>query len=299
MEAIVHENTSTFFAKVLGFSSMNPRARAVAGSSPGTACMIMLAPSGRGIDISNSATIDAPNCGVLVNSSSTDAIFTKNSAKITSPSVGTSGEWDQNNSSSIVPNGVVPHIPPTSDPLATRTPPSAAGSCITNGAAGTPYDLNSGAATIGPGTYCGFTLGHDAELTLLGGEYVVTGTITLNQGAKIFGTSGVLLYKTGGIISVSQHSEIWLTAKTTGPWAGIAYWQAHNSDINLNQSVDLHISGILYAPSALIRIRNSATIGGTCTVIVAFRLDSDNSSNMDNNCSMFGGNPLKTISLAE
>jgi Flp pilus assembly protein TadG len=82
IEAVVSTPNPTYFMRVggvlglTGLSSVTVAARAVAGlPTYGDACIWLMATSGTGLYMKGSATINAPNCGIYVNSTSSDAFY--------------------------------------------------------------------------------------------------------------------------------------------------------------------------------------------------------------------------------
>ncbi len=75
VEVIVSQPTNTLFMQYFGTNSVDVAARAVAGMpTAGTACMWLMASSGTALDLQGAYDIQAPSCGIYVNSTSTDAI---------------------------------------------------------------------------------------------------------------------------------------------------------------------------------------------------------------------------------
>src|SRR5579862_1325856 len=73
-EVIVTKNISTSFMGILGFPTMSISARSVGGTGPGTGCVFVLDPSAnKALTVSGSGLLQT-SCGVLVNSSNSDAM---------------------------------------------------------------------------------------------------------------------------------------------------------------------------------------------------------------------------------
>src|ERR1700733_5544219 len=94
VEVIVSQIQPTFFMKFFGISSMTPTVRAVAqngGSAFG--CVYILAPTGSAtMELQGSFDVSTPNCGVIVDSSDSDALdFTGGAGTLTAGSVGVVG----------------------------------------------------------------------------------------------------------------------------------------------------------------------------------------------------------------
>ena len=85
-EVILTENAPTYFMGYLGFSNMNVKARAVAGTPNGNqqACMYILDPTGNlgngakadsTVWLQGSFQVNAPNCGISVNGTASDTMY--------------------------------------------------------------------------------------------------------------------------------------------------------------------------------------------------------------------------------
>jgi hypothetical protein len=69
--------------KLFRVSSMTVSARAVGGLGPASACIYALDTSGTDIGMSSSSNLSMPNCGIVVNSASNNAISLSETATIT------------------------------------------------------------------------------------------------------------------------------------------------------------------------------------------------------------------------
>ncbi len=302
VEVILQESTSTFFAKVLGFSSMSPRARAVAGASFGTTCMITLGTSGLGLDISNNANLNGPECAIAVNSASSPAVTVGNNGHVNVESVSITGSYSVGNNGSISPTPETA-TPPASDPLSGLAAPSVSSPCTTNGSPGTPYSLgNNASGSVGPGTYCGFNLANNATLTLTPGNYVISGGISIGNNSKVNGTGGVMIYNLSGILQLNNNSQLNIVAPTTGTWAGVGFFQpaSNTQTINITNNGIYNVTGITYAPNGAFRVSNNGNMTGACSIIVALSVAlANNAGTLASDCSTFGGNPLRSVAIAE
>jgi hypothetical protein len=129
------------------------------------------------------------------------------------------------------------------------------------------------ALTIDPGIYSQISGSLNGKLTLNPGVYVVLGGgFTAKDNAIINGT-GVVIYNAGsdyngvgnplGAITLSDNAHLNLTAPTSGPYAGIALFQARDNaqPITLRGNAIEGLSGgILYAPAALVSLGDNAQL---------------------------------------
>src|SRR5438552_3094845 len=130
VEVILSEPTSTFFGAVLGWSSLTPTARAVAGTSPGTDCIVTTGPGpntgpgGAAVAFSvGNATLNMSSCGLAVDG---NLDGTNSNATINASSVDASGSCLE--SCSHISNLHTGSLT-TSNPLSGMTAPTNPGGC--------------------------------------------------------------------------------------------------------------------------------------------------------------------------
>lgn len=299
VEVILSKTTPTMFASLMGFSSLTPAARAVAGVSGASGCVLSLASSGTGVSIGNNGEIEAQNCSVMANSNATGAINVSNNAHIdaTGGSVGTTGTCSIGNNGSVTP-ACRTAVPPANDPLA-GLPAPAAGTCATASVG------NNGSLTINPGTYCSISVSNNGRLTMNPGQYVLTGSggISLSNNSVLTG-SGVYIYNGGtGAISFSNNVTVTLSAQTSGTYAGVLIHQAttNTSPFEISNNGSFSLTGALYLPAASFSLSNNAITSANCSLVVAQRVSISNNGTLtpNNACTSFGGSPIRSVALAE
>ena len=255
VETIISQSRPTFFMKVLKISSVAVSARAVARSGKSTGCMWVMDPSANGaLTISGSASINS-SCGVMVNSSSSDALDLSGSGCITGGAeIDLVGNY-KNNSSCVlspVPNTGVATI---SDPFASVPAPNTGGGCDYNKLTVT------GTMTLNPGKYCGgITISGTANSAILNpGMYILAGGgLTVSGGAGIQG-NGVTFYNTNGQggggssyspIVVSGGSGTSLNAPTSGTYQGLLFFEDRSITSTAQNTIsggsNAQINGALY-----------------------------------------------------
>ncbi len=299
VEVILRENTSTFFASVLGFANLSPSARSVAGSASSIGCLVTLNSTGPGLTL-NGANVTANACDVMVNSEDSAAIDI--SGRIDARSTGVVGQI--HGSPANIHPAAITGIPHFSDPLAGIYTAPTGTSCTS----GTPLVVgNNDRVTVlsnGPPssglitTVCGITMNNGSTIDFDPGIYVIDGGIDLKNNNTINGAN-VTLYVKNGVIDIKNGLTMNIVAPTSGDYAGMAVWQDGNS-ISLKNGGHWNVVGITYVPDATgFHVDNGSDIGGDCTIFVVGKLDVAHNSTFDNTCVALGGNPLLTISLAE
>jgi len=309
VEAIVSKPEPTYFLSVLGVSSINVSARAVAtdGNSPN--CIYVTNPTASGAMSANGNATVQSGCGLLIDSSSASALSVVGNVTITAPSIGIVGGYSAGGNSSLTPtpkNGVIA----ASDPLAYLQAPTV-GSCAhtnfsltgSNGSTSSPYQLYAG-------TYCGgISVRGNSVLNFNAGTYVLAGGgMSINSNSTMTG-SGITFYNTTGLggygaISLSGNSQANFSAPTSGPLAGILFFQdpsipssAAGSTISGNSSSTF--DGTLYFPTTTVTFNGNSSANGYSIVVANQLTLSGNSSLGANYSSLTNGSPIKAAVLAE
>jgi Flp pilus assembly protein TadG len=282
VEVVVSQNQPTYFAGVLGISSVNIKTRAEAARSGGSNCMFALDPNGAGaITVGFLAALYSPKCGIVDESSSSSAL-TCLLGSITGSQIGVVGGylniWCPTSSPAPITGIAVPNPADPLDYLPTPPVPSCGtskNSPYNGSASALTLTGSSGAVTLYPGAYCGgITIGFGANVTFMPGTYVLTswngtktispGGLTMDLGATVTG-SGVTFYNygspsnsNGGGITFNFTSftsgGVNLTAPTSGTYSGILFFQdpqnISTSTIMGTSSWNTVLQGIYYFPSA-------------------------------------------------
>ena len=95
----ISQPKSTLFMRVANITSIPIGAVSVAGTVPNIACMIALDTGQQStFNVQGSATVNAPNCAIHINSSSKEALCSTGNATITSPFIGINGYQDKQGS---------------------------------------------------------------------------------------------------------------------------------------------------------------------------------------------------------
>ena len=307
VEVVVEHPAPTWFMSLFGKDSVDIKSRAVAGAGAnGKNCVYVLDPDmGAALDMQSSAKVDA-TCGIIVNSSDNDAVKMNSGASVKAASVSIAGGY-QLGGGSIDPTPVT-GVLPEPDPLAYLTPPSKIGCSVTN------YSANGVTETINPGVYCkGMKLVSGAHVYLNPGMYVIKGGgIDMQSGSILEGT-GVTFFITEdsgfsyGVISMQSGTAMKVKAPTTGPYAGILFYQdptagtpSKSHHFESDSTGDLE--GALYFPTQQVKIHSTAALSAEYTLVVCRALSMQSGSQVEiksDYSSLSGGSPIKRISLVE
>jgi hypothetical protein len=197
-----------------------------------------------------------------------------------------------------------------SDPLAYVQEPTVGSCAHTNfslngntGSSGSPYQLYAG-------TYCGgISVNGNSVLNFNAGTYVLAGGGMLINGNSTMTGTGVTFYNTTGTsgygaITLNGNSQANFSAPTSGPLAGILFFQDRSipstgaaSTINGNSSSTF--DGAIYFATTAVNFNGNSSANGY-SIVVANQLILNGNSNLGNNySSLTGGSPIKGAILAE
>jgi hypothetical protein len=198
------------------------------------------------------------------------------------------------------PNAISTGVSPISDPYAGVAIPSYSGCNQTS------YNLSGGASktlTAGSGAYVfcnGLNLSGGASLTLNPGVYVINGgSLNLSGGTTLNATGGVTIVLTSSTGSgyatanISGGATVNITAPTSGPTAGLAFFQDRNAPSTGTDSFSggatQAITGAIYFPDQAVNYSGGAATGGSnCTQLVAYTMSFSGGSSFNNNCAGAG-----------
>ena len=266
-EVIVSQPTPTFFMSVFGFKTVTIKARAVAGvPTNGLACMWIMGTSGGALDLQGAYNIQAPGCGIYVNSPSTTAfIDTGNGGMVNTSFLDVVGNSPPSHQTS--PTATTVNTAPRKDPWSGfdgATPTN--GLCTTTDSSTTSLTgtvsgpgLNNATCFTQPVTITNATLGSGTYMFENG--VTVSGTVAVNTGTlDIY--SGT--FNQG-------NANLSITAPTSGIYNGIAILQPASNTNQLqvqfgssNQTLD----GYIYAPGAQVYLQDNGG-GVVATGLVA------------------------------
>jgi Flp pilus assembly protein TadG len=290
-------------------------------------CILALATTGTGIVFGNSSSLDAPDCAVGANSTSTSAIGIQGDiGSITAVTLVTAG--------GITFNGdpVDPATPPSELILTSRSQIGAPSirdpyarilthAFLSSGIPATPaatHTWTDVTATITPGLYDGgMSFGANANVDLTPGVYYVkNGGFFVASGATVTcvtcrDADGVTIVLTtpdpsGGAIGnaqIQKGSTVTLQAPNSARFSGLLLVQdplagnGDGSDSAFEGGLGMSLTGLLYFPNAAVGFRGNPS--ATCTLLVARQVTIHSSSHLSTvGCSAAGLTNLPTVYTA-
>ena len=300
-------------------------AQAAAVQNSGEFCVLSLQNNSKtGIQATGSNSI-VMDCGMMTNSTATNAAAGQGSASVTATTLAASGGIQQSNNWDI--DSYQPYSPALDDPYADLAPDADDTSTCPNN----PPDLtinngNTGLVVTGGACYGSISVQSNRTLTLQDGTYFIHGGSVNIQGTlNLLNATLILSNKdltgttaTVGSLTMNASGQLNATAPTTGKWAGMAIYQdrravdtAPTGNITasspnvINGNSTNKVRGVIYFPNQQLTYNGTGTGTATCTQFVAKRLYWSGSSGLNNftsNCEAFGINaitaPLKVRLVA-
>jgi Flp pilus assembly protein TadG len=270
VEVIVSQPQPTLLMSVFEALVKNPpmrtmtvSARAVATALASPTGLFALNPTPPGITMSNGASLGLPGAGILVNAQGSGAVSGVAGTTIDAGTLGVVGTIADGGAIdlTLIPAPVT-GISFVNNPLSSSvTPPSFnLASCLPD-----PHIAGGSGQGFGPTTpdgiecFNGLTISTGATPNVFApGIYVINGnlTVTGSQGG-ITGT-GVTFYfpPGGGSYSDGGGHLVDLTAPTSGPYAGILFYQdpSNASPMNITSDATWNLNGVVYLPSGSLNL---------------------------------------------
>lgn len=285
--ATVSRPIPTIFMRAFGskFATQIVSATATAGgASSSPTCVCLEGGTGEDLNLSNNSKLNAQACGVVDNSSSSNAVGIVGSATLNALSLGTvSTTW--NNSSNINNNGSITSSTKIVQGITTKCSPAMPATPSYSGCVADPGG-SYGTHTWGPSNvngvacYQGLTVGANGSTdTLNPGTYVITsGTLHFESGSgghSNLGGNGVFFYLTGtaslvidnganvNLVAGGTTQSGGATAPTVGSYNGILLYQSASdtSAVSVQGGSTAYLNGSFYAPGANITLGNGSGTG--------------------------------------
>ncbi|MEO6580046.1 MAG: Tad domain-containing protein [Sphingomicrobium sp.] len=301
----------------LSFSSMfmsnapliRTSATAATVGNPGEFCVLSLQKNSKtGIQATGNATITM-DCGMMTNSTSTNAAAGQGSSNVTATSLAASGGIQQSSNWHV--NTYEPYSPALDDPYADLAPSDDEKSECTSHPHSAPADSKTSpgpvydASTMGyNGVYCvpSISVGSQRYMTLRNGVFIVDGgsvniqgKLTLTNATLVLTNKSSSSTATIGSLDMNSSGEMDATAPTTGKWAGMAIYQdrravdsaptgniTSSSPNKINGNSTNKVTGVIYFPNQQLTYEGNGTGTATCTQFVAKRIYWSGNSGINN-----------------
>jgi Flp pilus assembly protein TadG len=245
-----------------------------------TACVYALAPTGTGLEIDSNGSMDS-DCGIQVNSVSSNALLFSTGGKITSTSNCVVGGTVYDGGASASPP--VEHCAALADPLiAFPEPDHSSLDCdFTN-----KKIKGKKTVTVDPGVYCGgLNIADHAKVNFNPGVYVMRdGPFKTSSHVTLTG-SEVFFHFTGdnSYLFVDSHSTTDFSAPKSGPYKGILFYQDRNSTAGTSQLDSgnrSRLDGVVYFPNTDLHLDSNGDTLSEWTIWVAKTLKVDSKAKL-------------------
>lgn len=280
IEVVITQDQTRFLGGMLSaISAPTAMVRAVVAPNTGSMCIMALATSGTGLDVSTSSRINATDCNVYVNSLTDCAANLTTSSQLIAYDIvlGSKAACTSTGSSVRASNSVqVNVLPAAKDPYASRRIPQPVSKC---------KDIGSALPNPPPGTYCSLRVSSSQVVNLKDGLYVIDGGgIEATTSSRINATNVTLVATSSGAsyggIKLSSSAALNITPMTSGPTAGIAIWldPIGKSGIEVTTSAVLNATGAIYAPAS--NAVWSSSSNSPCMQLIAYSIKMTSSANL-------------------
>jgi Flp pilus assembly protein TadG len=313
VEVIVSQPQPTFFMRVSNVYAVPVSARAVASAvGSGSGCIYALAPSAPDAFDATGAIGLNSSCAIYINSSNSSALDTKGgSGTIKANYIGIVGECQGGCTPPVVVSDLssgqlpVTGIAPFTDPLSSVPTPAPASGCMNPNPPGGAYTA---------GKYCtGISISGSGSYTFAPGLYTLFGGLTVNGSPTLTSTGGVTFYLTGTPPAYSDYSGVTMngspivtfSAPTTGPQAGVLFFQDRSVPITGagstfgGNSAQVY-TGALYFPTTQITYKGTPSLSSMSTIMVGWKLEFRGDATLSNYTLLSGGGgPIPGSTLVE
>jgi hypothetical protein len=302
VEVIISQPQHLLLSSLFLGQALTIEARSVATGGSGSGCVLALDTANvTDESISGGAKLNLNNRSLYINSSSSQALNMSGGASVNAFSAYIVGNYTLSGGASLTTTkGTFTGVSPISDPYASVPIPSYSGCNQSNFnlSGGASLTLSAGSA---PYVFCnGINLSGGASLTLNSGVYVIDrGSLNISGGTTFDASGGVTIVLTSSTGSnyatanISGGANVTVTAPTTGPTAGLAFFQDRNAPSSGTDSfsggASQVITGAIYFPHQALNYSGGTSTGGSnCTQLIGYTMTFSGGSTFNNNCAGVG-----------
>ena len=300
VEVILKQKKERAFTGLFSNKEVFVTARAVALSTSGESpsCVLSLSTTaGPAVSVSGAADLDVSDCGIRSNSNAANSIHTGGGGSITAGCAYTAGSVDPGinfTATNADCSGVSTNQAPMPDPYAGVTAPSAAELAALP--CTSPTIVHKWQWHLTSGKYCSTVDWKDTITLEKGGTFIFDGAdLMLKSGfAELIGEEVTIIFMNGGSFYNARSGYVNLTAKSTGPYAGIVmYADPLTSDpsdsVSFGGNSNQVINGALYFPVQHVDFRGGTDGLSECTQVIGNTVDFGGNSTLSNtNCDAYG-----------
>ncbi|MDH2356858.1 pilus assembly protein TadG-related protein [Bradyrhizobium sp. SSUT112] len=303
VQATVSQQQPVYLAQLLGMSTVNIVATAVAQVkqlTPNPPCILALSGS---LSFQGSPNINAQNCGLASNSRANNAINFTGGGMTFTGSLSAAGGCT---GTATFCNKAFLHTPPVSNPfssLDSALTTLCGGSPSLPAKCGLPVCSGSGLVAYTAATPCTndsvSTKGNTA-VTLTAGVYFISGALSLKGGSSITGTGVTFILLPGATFDTRGGGTLTLTGPTTAPSSSslptafqssasllqyMSIYDASSAAVQFGGNSNINLTGTIYAPTAAVTFQGNPTIsvgnGGSCGQLIAASVAFNGNATLD------------------
>lgn len=291
------------FSKILGVKApviYGEATAAVVGS--GDYCVVSLEKtSAVGITLQGNATVNL-GCGIATNSRASNAVYAGGSSTVTATPVAAVGGLTSS-SNYVSPTTLLPYSIPVLDPYASLPTPTASD---LSGCGGNANVQPNNSKSISPGCYKNFNV--KGTLNMAPGVYFIDSTtfdigsqaVVNGTGVTIILTSGNAATNPSSIANVNINGGATLNLKAptdlSDPYHGVLFYQdrrALDSGTNtINGNASSVLQGAFYFPGQAMSFSGTSGMTTDCVKMVGKRVTFIGNSNIVNQCTNKGVDPI-------
>lgn len=264
----------------------------VEGSGP--VCILALDPTASAaFDLSGMAVLDVDTCGVQSNSRAADAFEVSGSGQIHAGcAFSAGGLLGVEQITLSVCAEARGSQKPLSDPYAHLEPPAGIASMPCE----KPKKTGKKSISLPTGRYCANVVANDLVELEDGGTFIFDGATfdMKSAGAHLYGRNVTLIFVNNGTINMSNAGTVDLTAKTSGPYAGVLMYSdpdttAEGAVVKITGNAVSSVVGAFYFPKQDVAYTGGTTTKSGCTQLIARRISfSGNSAFSGEHCADAG-----------
>ena len=260
IEVIMDATAPRFFSSIFGSSQLKVTARSVAAGTmlSTVASVLVLDPKAKNsLKLKGKTTTLEVAGDVFVNSKNKRAIQVSKKSQLKAENVLVTGGMDRK-SRKFIDGEVSTGVAPAEDPWSSLPRPSK----------GAPMDVEHFKTVVDgkpvydlpPGTYKSLKFDKDETVRMQPGVFVVDGGGFELKGNSSLTAANVSIFNTGKRgFKVSTKGSVFLSPPAFGTYKNIALFQdfSNKSKVEFSKQTNLDISGIIYAPNAMVKFKKS------------------------------------------
>lgn len=287
VEVLTTRTMQSYFIKVVYPSAATPQVRGVAGWGKAPAsdrAVAALNLKKKRTLVVKQATLDVDgpihvNSNARSKKKSGAAAVAKDGARVTAVSIKVKGDYLEEDGGDFDPNPVT-GVAPIADPLGLLKAPSTGG--LPN--YGSVSVGGSSKVTLLPGVYTKIEVKDSAKVTMTPGIYIIQGGDFKVDTTNDFNADKVMIHTTAGKFDLKVGGKMTFSAPVNGDYEGVTLFQSrtnkNRATIEIKKSSSDLMTGTLYVPNGILKIKGVGTVDGTQLIGNRVRIVGDGTVNL-------------------